>query len=215
MHPVDLLIDLVLSEEMDPWEIDIAGIANRFLEKVKEMSSINLRLSGKTLLAASILLRMKSDTLMPEEIESEDEFWDGYAYDQEEIVDADREAPSISVPARRRAERKATLFELIEALQRALSEEMIRKNFPREVRQRKLVIQVDEEGIKEKILKLYEKIKELAKLHEVIKFSELLPERSKSCIVEVIVSLLYLASDQRVKIWQKELFGEIFITLRN
>jgi segregation and condensation protein A len=62
-----MLVDLVISDEIDPWEIDIADIANRFLEKIREMSKINLRLSGKTLLTASILLRMKSESLIPQE----------------------------------------------------------------------------------------------------------------------------------------------------
>jgi segregation and condensation protein A len=212
-----MLIDLVISEERDPWDIDIAEIANNFLARVREMAALNLRLSGKTLLAASILLRMKSETLMEEE---EDEVWDGFIEDDIfQVADAmdggetKRELPTLTVPPRRRDERKTTLFELIEALQRALSEEMIRKNFPRETRRRKMVIKVEEEGIKERIAKVYERIKELARLNEVVRFSELIQGKSRSGIVEVMLPVLYLASNGRIVIWQKELFGEIFITL--
>ena len=67
LHPVEMLVDLVISDEMDPWQIDIAEIASRFLEKVREMVDLNLRLSGKTLLASSVLLRMKSESLLPRE----------------------------------------------------------------------------------------------------------------------------------------------------
>jgi segregation and condensation protein A len=211
MHPVDLLVDLVISDELDPWDIDIVDIANRFLEEVRQMAKINLRLSGKTLLAASILLRMKSENIMPEEEEEEEEIiWpDAFYAEVEEIKE---EILPISAPVRRRAERKTTLFELIEALQRALSEEMIRKNFPRNGKQRtKLVIQVDEEDIKEKIAKVYAKIKKLADIAEVVKFSELISNREE--IVEVFLALLYLDSQMKITIWQKELFGEIFITL--
>lgn len=120
----------------------------------------------------------------------------------------------LAVPIRRRAERKATLFELVEALQRALSEEVLRKNFPREGKpQKSLVIQVDEESIKERIAKLYERLHQLAELKGVIKFSDLMPERSRPAIVELLLSLLYLDTQGKVTIWQEELFGEIFITL--
>jgi chromatin segregation and condensation protein Rec8/ScpA/Scc1 (kleisin family) len=116
---------------------------------------------------------------------------------------------------RRRSERKTTLFELIGALQRALSEEMIRKNFPKEGRHKpKLIIQIDEEGIKEKIAKTYKQVQNLAKLHEVIKFSDLISGKTKERIIGVLLSLLYLHSQRKIKIWQKKLFGEIFITLR-
>jgi segregation and condensation protein A len=210
VHPVDMLVDLVISEELDPWDIDIGDIAKRFLERVKRMHRINLRLSGKTLLASSILLRMKSESIVPreDEEEEEEESWDEGHDELEERA----EVPPISTPVRRRAGRKTTLFELIEALQRALSEEIIRKNFPREGRPRpKLVIQVDEEGIKEKMAKVFEKVQKLTDIAEVIKFSDLIAERRE--IVEVLLALLYLDSQRKITIWQKELFGEIFITI--
>ena len=43
IHPVEMLVDLVISDEMDPWQIDIAEIASRFLEKVREMVDLNLQ----------------------------------------------------------------------------------------------------------------------------------------------------------------------------
>ncbi len=217
IHPVELLIDLVISDEMDPWDIDIAEIANNFVERVREMVALNLRLSGKTLLAASVLLRMKSDSLMP--VEEEGEVWDGFIEDglfqAEAFVDgkSGQTMLPLTVPPRRRDERKTTVFELIEALQRALSEEMIRKNFPKETKRRKMVIKVEEQGIMDRIARVYERIKELAMINEVVKFSELLQEKSKTSIVELVLPLLYLASDGRIVIWQKELFGEIFITM--
>jgi segregation and condensation protein A len=212
MHPIEMLVDLVISEEIDLWQIDIAEIANRFLQKVREMATINLRLSGKTLLTAAILLRMKSESLVPrEEPQSTiDDFFIGSYADYEETSEA-----MLQLPMRRQVERKVTLFELVEALQRALSEEILRKNFPRQVRQpQKLVIQIDEESIKEKIANVLERIQNLAKVHEVIKFSELLTERTRRSIVEVLLCLLYLDSQQKVTLWQKELFGEIFVTVR-
>jgi segregation and condensation protein A len=217
LDPIDMLVDLVLRDEMDPWDIDIVSLANRFLEEVRRMVKINLRLSGKTLLTSSLLLRMKSENLMPEENGHnghnghEDYGWDDGAY----YEDASYNIPSLPVPLRRRAERKVTLFELVEALQRALSEEMIRKNFPPKPRAKpKLIIKVDEETVREKILSLYDRLQELAKDREVIRFNELLSEQTRRHIIEVLLYLLYLDSQGKLIIWQKELFGEVFITLR-
>lgn len=212
MHPIEMLVDLVISEEMDPWQIDIAEIANRFLQKVREMATINLRLSGKTLLTAAILLKMKSESLVPrEEPQSTiDDFFIGSYADYEETSEA-----MLQLPMRRQVERKVTLFELVEALQRAIGEEMLRKNFPKQDRtQPKLVIQIDEESIKERIANVLERIQNLAKVHEVIKFSEILTEKTRRGIVEVLLCLLYLDSQRRITLWQKELFGEIFVTVR-
>ena len=218
LDPIDMLVDLVLRDEMDPWDIDIVSLANRFLEEVRRMVKINLRLSGKTLLTSSLLLRMKSENLMPEENGHnghnghEDYSWeDGAHYDG----DAGYNIPSLPVPLRRRAERKVNLFELVEALQRALSEEMIKKNFPPKPRAKsKLIIKVDEETVREKILTLYDRLQKLAKDREVIRFNELLIEQTRRHVIEVLLYLLYLDSQGKLIIWQKELFGEIFITLR-
>lgn len=217
LDPIDMLVELVLRDEMDPWDIDIASLANRYLEEVRRMVKINLRLSGNTLLTSSILLRMKSENLMPEENghnghNGHDDYgWeDGAHYE-----DAAYNIPPLPVPLRRRAERKVTLFELIDALQRALNEEMLRKNFPPRPRTKpKLIIKVDEESVKEKILTLYDRVLELMRSHEVIRFTELLHEQTRRHIIEVLLYLLYLDSQGKLRVWQKELFGEIFITAR-
>ena len=131
VHPVDMLIDLVVSEELDPWEIDIEEITNKFLEKVKEMSKINLRQSGKTVLASSILLRMKSEAIFPKRIEwgaEGNEEWDG------ELEVGEGEVPELKMPVMRHIEQKTTLYDLVDALQIALGEEIIRRNMPKKTR---------------------------------------------------------------------------------
>ncbi len=209
IHPVDMLLDLVISDDMDPWNIDIADIANKFIEEVRRMQKINLRLSGKTLLAASILLRMKSESLIPKE---EPDFMEDFGIDLLYDEPPDDIIP-ITTPVRRRAERKTTLFELIEALQRALSEEMIRKSFPKGSRPKPMmVIPIDEESVKERMTKIYGTIQKLTESHDVVRFSELV-SREKKNIIEVLVALLYLDSQRKITIWQKELFGDIFITI--
>jgi segregation and condensation protein A len=217
VHPIDMLVDLVIQGEMDPWDIDIAGLAQRFLEEVRNMVKLNLRLSGRTLLTSAILLRMKSEHLMPQENghngHNGHEDYEEYGWD--EAYDFELDLPALPTPLRRRAERRVTLFELVEALQQALNEEIIRKNFPPRRRARpRLVIQVDDESIREKIISFYDRILELAQQREVLRFAELVYEPSPHYVVETLLYLLYLDSQGKLTVWQEELFGEIFITLR-
>ncbi len=217
IHPVDMLVDLVIQGEMDPWDIDIASLAQRFLEEVRSMVKLNLRLSGKTLLTSAILLRMKSEHIMPQENghngHNGHDAYEDYGWD--EAYDLDFNVPPLTTPLRRRAERRVTLFELVEALQQALNEEVIRKNFPPRRRVKpKLVIQVDEESIREKIISLYDRLLELAQQNEVLRFGELIYDPTPRHVVETLLYLLYLDSQGKLTVWQEELFGEIFITLR-
>lgn len=214
IHPVDILIDMVVADEMDPWDIDIMDIANKFVEKVHEMERINLRLSGKTILTTSILLRMKSESLLGHDEEDSgglEWFFDEYGQQVERT-----DIPPMPVPLRRRTERKTTLFELISALQTALGEEMIRKNFPRKPRVSPIMhIEVDEEDITDKIDNVYEKVKALGEQYKVINFYDLILDPRKMAIIDLLLSLLYLDNQKKIKVWQNELFGEIFIALRS
>ena len=60
VKPVELLVQLAENGEIDPWDIDIVEVTDRFLEALDET---DLRTSGRALFYASVLLRMKSDVL--------------------------------------------------------------------------------------------------------------------------------------------------------
>jgi len=59
-----IIHELVKSEQLDPWNIDISLLSQRFLETIKKMQEMNFFISGKVLLASALLLKMKSDKLV-------------------------------------------------------------------------------------------------------------------------------------------------------
>ncbi|AGB36462.1 segregation and condensation protein A [Natronococcus occultus] len=70
VEPVELLVQLAEDGEIDPWDIDIVEVTDRFLEALDD---VDLRTSGRALFYASVLLRMKSDELFgPDEPEEEE-----------------------------------------------------------------------------------------------------------------------------------------------
>ena len=64
----NIIYDLVRSEEMDAWDIDISMIAQKFLERLKALKDMDFRISGKVVLASSILLKMKSTRLLEQDL---------------------------------------------------------------------------------------------------------------------------------------------------
>ncbi len=60
-EPVELLVQLATEGEIDPWDIDIVSVTDAFLAKLEE---VDLRVSGRALFYASVLLRMKSDAMV-------------------------------------------------------------------------------------------------------------------------------------------------------
>jgi segregation and condensation protein A len=65
--PFDLLLTLVLKEELDLAEVDVAGIVVRFVERLAERDRLDLDACGEFLVLAAALLELKARGLFPDE----------------------------------------------------------------------------------------------------------------------------------------------------
>jgi segregation and condensation protein A len=65
--PFDLLLTLLLKDELEAWEVDIAGIVVSFVEVLAERDEIDLEACGEFLVLVSALLELKARGLFPEE----------------------------------------------------------------------------------------------------------------------------------------------------
>src|SRR5436190_20442499 len=65
--PFDLLLTLVLKEELDLAEVDVAGIVLGFLERLAERDELDLEACGEFLVLVSALLELKARALFPDE----------------------------------------------------------------------------------------------------------------------------------------------------
>jgi segregation and condensation protein A len=83
VEPVELLVQLADEGEIDPWDIDVVTVTDKFLDRLDEA---DLRTGGRALFYASVLLRMKSDAMWhddePEEA-FEEEPWETEPMDGE------------------------------------------------------------------------------------------------------------------------------------
>ena len=61
--PVEILVGLAERGEIDPWNINIIEVTDRFLTELERRRQLNLQVSGRTLFYAATLLRMKSEHL--------------------------------------------------------------------------------------------------------------------------------------------------------
>jgi segregation and condensation protein A len=65
--PFDLLLSLVLREELDLAEVDVAGIIVAFVERLAARSELDLEACGEFLVLVAALLELKARGLFPEE----------------------------------------------------------------------------------------------------------------------------------------------------
>jgi segregation and condensation protein A len=65
--PFDLLLTLLLKEDLEPREVDIAAIVLAFVEHLEERGEVDLEACGEFLVLIAALLELKARLLFPEE----------------------------------------------------------------------------------------------------------------------------------------------------
>jgi segregation and condensation protein A len=71
--PMDLLLYLIRKDEIDIYDIPIAGITRQYLKYVEMLKLLNLEHAGEYILMAATLIRIKAQMLLPRETEDDDE----------------------------------------------------------------------------------------------------------------------------------------------
>jgi len=218
--PTEILVNLAKNNEIDPWNIDIVEVTDKFLNRIEELERLDLRISGRTLFYASVLLRMKSNTLV--EPEPNDEYEDDEPIDYTEYTDT----PSPPPPLRHKTLRPATLNDLITELKKAETVEKrrihrIKQQPPTETtkqtpptKNKSILDLAHEEDIEKRIIQLNKKLYEIFKTTDKIKFTEITPE-DKSDRIMTFLALLFLAGRKKIRLEQDKLFEEIMICQQN
>jgi segregation and condensation protein A len=207
----ELLVELVESNQLDPWDIDLAKMVDSYMSILKEMRVLDLHVPANMMLAASILLRMKSETIG---IFTEPEL----AVEEQELQQ-DRispEIPALIPRIRMQPGRKVTLSELMSALDEAIKVSGKHEAVMRERYQPLLErLTISKDDIDEKIDAAFGMVKKNADSEGVTTFARIANgfSTSESMLLDLFVPLLFLANMNRIMLVQEEFFDEIFIRL--
>lgn len=220
-EPLGILVELAQAGKIDPWDIDIMQLTDSFLGRVTELKKMDLRISSRTLLYSAILLRMKSSEIFGIEKEEDIELYSDF-FDDPDLPEPD-EFPIPKLPVRRVSTRPVTLNELILELKKA-ENTFSRKNEKKKARQVEgernifsgpqlttgdLLGIAHEEAISSRLALIWARLEELFKNHPFVTLSSFL-EASEDRIMDYL-SLLFLASNRKIWLYQNKLFGELYI----
>jgi|SRR3989344_7473105 len=217
-----IIYDLINAEQLDPWNIDLVLLTNKYLVKIRELEEANFFVSSKVLFAAAFLLRIKSDILLNSDLQSLDDILFGKKdvkkYVQERII-LDDEIPGLVARTPLPRFRKVTLAELMASLGKAIATEnrrirrvVVAKQYEREA---EAVMPKHTMNLKDKIADIYQKISGMFEnREEKLAFSEI-SGGTKEERVYSFVSLLHLDNQQKVWLEQNGHFDEIWILLKH
>ena len=224
-----LLRDIIKRENVNPWEIDVNFLAEKYKEAVMGLTHIDFKMCGKFLLAAAILLKMKSDNFnVSEFLTISADYYEDFLedLDVEFMVDEfknqalkqsfneSKTVVDLRVPRERM--RPVSIDELVNALKEAIDvqerRDVRKKDLKEKMNYHADVVVID---ITAKIRELYNNIVgyfQNVKKEEIL-FRELVPSNEKKDIVWTFVPLLHLSNDGKIDISQKVDFGDISIRM--
>jgi len=221
-----IIYDLIKTEQLDPWDIDLTVLAQKFLEKIlklQELEESAFFISSKVLLAAAILLRLKSEILR-ENIREIDEILfepknkgkiEAMRNPQIIIEELEAESRILSPKTPLPRSRKVTIQELMNALERAMNTEQRRikrtLSLNRARRELDFLFPKPLIDIPKRIRELWGRLKGIFSKNkqEKIMFSSLLTTQTKEEKISTFVPLVFLDHQKRVWLEQPEIFGDI------
>lgn len=223
-----ILLDLINSEQLDPWNIDLGLLSQKYIQRIRELQEASFFISSKVLLAATILLRIKSEILHSRIKDIDELLFEKKQTKKDELAGlssifelAEEEIPEIYPRTPLPRFKKITINELMSALDTALKTEhrRIKRELFFKRAERALGVAVFQKpliDIRKKINEVYMKIKELFKKHQLEKltFSKLAGEGREERIA-TFIPLLHLDHKNKIMLEQQVPFSEIDITLKN
>jgi len=219
----EIIYDLINTEQLDPWDINITILTERYLQKIQKLEEADFFVSSKVLLAAALLLRIKSEILLNKYIKSIDDILFGKKEEKKyslERIELDEEIPELIPRSPIPRFKKVTLKELIESLNHAITTEnrrinkvIINKNA---LRESSIDLPKKTISIKDKIRQIYDDLISHFKEDEErrkITYTNFIGE-SKEERVASFSPLLHLENQQKIWLQQDEHFSEIDIWMK-
>ncbi len=218
----EMIYDLINTEQLDPWDINITLLTDKYLEKIEQLEKADFFVSSKVLLAASLLLRIKSEILLNRFIKSIDEILFGKEQEPKktfEKLELEGELPELVPKSPMPRFKKVTLEELMEALNKAIitenrriKKEIINKNA---LRESAISLPKKTINIKDKIREIHQKLLNHFESNNTkkISYTEFIGEDKEQRIL-AFYPLLQLENNNKIWLDQPEHFEEIDIWLK-
>ena len=217
-----IIYDLVRSEQLNPWDIDISVLSRKYLETIKRLQETNFFISGKVILASAILLKIKSDKLLDEQIAHFDNLLFNTEMEEQEDFEQKNqriklmENPRLTIRTPHARKKKVTIADLVYALEKALEVDRRRtlRRIELEAVPQNLRIPEKKVDITHLIKEIYNKIVNFFLVKkERLTFEKLVSSDKRQDKIYTFVPLLHLANSQKIELNQEVPFGEIEVVI--
>ena len=197
--PYILLTDVLQLDKVDPWQVNVGKLVGGFLNEMKRIGDIDFRISGNALYSASVIFMKKTRELveygiLPPEVDEEEE----------------QLAIPLIRPPFRLTNRRVTLQELLIAMDRVLSKGVrqrarpARRRYQGDTSPLQFELNASRAYVEESLSEVYGDLCVIMEIGEIIKFTDMLMNRTRREIVRIFFALLHLFARSYVDIWMDD-----------
>lgn len=229
---IEIILDLVKIGKVDPWNIDIVDLYDKYIARIKELKLDNLRSVGKAIYFSSTLLKIKSDILQG--ITIDDFNMDPHDYFEDDFEEPDYEQMQFSTnnivsfdevlqrrtSVRLNRKRTVTLKDLIRhiqfyedldkkyAIKNALERKERRVQSYSKLKASQIKELAHDEYVEQVVEKMKQNLAQILNREEKIELRELcLLGFDKS---SAFIALLFLSREGEYDIYQQDFYGKLY-----
>lgn len=233
---IEILVQMAKTGKIDPWNIDIIDVTDKYLSHLFEMKAQNLRTTSTTLLFASILLKIKSNVLAGISMDDfEDQELEDDRFEDDAIIE-DYAPPTNNVISfnevlQRRSSvklnrnRNVTLQDLIrqlefyQKLEKKHSLKQAQERAKRHVRSyanltaEDIVNIAHEEFIENSVLAIQAKLEKIFIKEEKVEINDLVSIGMDK--VSAYIAVLFLTADGKCDLEQDKFYSDLYVVKAN
>ncbi len=235
---IEILVNMAKQGKIDPWNVNIVDVTDKYLMHLFQSKAQNLRLTGRTLLFAAILLKLKSNVLEGLDVmDFEPQHQEDFNYDDDNQLDYSNEeyiptsnVISIDEVLQRRTSvrlnhnRVVTLRDLIRQLEfyEMLDKKQALKNAHERAKRRvqnysrltpeDIINLAHDEYIEQGVARLRANLEEILNRQDRIELNELTLLGMDR--ISAYVSLLFLTVDSDYDLEQDEFYSDLYVVKR-
>jgi len=232
---IEILVNMAKQGKINPWNVDIVDVYDKYMMQVFQAKGQNLKITGRTILFAAILLKLKSNVLDGIDIMDfapEPEIADEFNYDDDQLDYSEDYIPtnnviSIDEVLQRRTSvrlnhnRVVTLRDLIRQLEfyEMLDKKQSLKNAHERAKRRvqnyarlspdDIINLAHDEYIENGVQRLRANLEEILNRQDRIELNELTLLGMDR--VNAYISLLFLTVDSNYDLMQDEFYGDLYV----
>lgn len=226
-----MIFELVKTEELDPWDVDLGNLAEKFISMITEMKETNLRISGKVILASTILLRLKSSRFIDTDLAQLEALISGMNQDWEDddfeefgedgqltlLSKKDRNKYKIYPRTPQPRKRKVSVYDLVSALETVIEKQKvkIRTRARKRDSSEQSEVKITSRDINLVIKDVFQSVNFMCNDMNTkkLKFSDIVPSDSREDVVSTFLPLLHLTNQRVTDLEQEQAFEDFDIHL--